>query len=619
LKMGKRIVFLIAALICVTDPAWSAGGTAEGVRTPVRVAFVDNFSPSFYITTYAPTIQYLKEKFPEYQFESLEFASTDAMWRSSEHFDFVVSSSGAFAKMRMQMGLDEVVMRKPVSVNKASESVSGVMLVLDSRSDLQTIGDLRGRVMVAEHNRTFGGYVALLDEIARKGYDPERFFAEERFTEYQYPDSISLLTLGRADVAFLSSCKWEDLIRRGRVKKDTLRVINERTLPGERCARSTVKLPGEIFATTSSVAPEVAKNIAIALLQMPRDDRDWEWVLATDIMGVYDVLERLKLGPYSYLRDRTPAVLFKRYRMQITLGVLLAVFIAVLALLHIYRTNDLVRRKTQELTETIQEKESLIGQVNRTQQYLHLLERTNLVSQLSSMFAHEIKQPVTNIINYAAGIRMLADMGRGGEPETRAALNAIADQAQRVADIVERVRAYAKGRPTEMSLCRLSEIIDRLVENFRLGQSSRAKIVKSVPRDIVISADPVALELLFLNLLRNADQALRNVRAPVIRVSAASCTGYVRVSVSDNGPGVPEHLIGRLGQPGAVPEPSGLGLGIAIAVGIAEKHKGHLEFQNRPEGGFVATVSLPAVSQERPAPAGEPVSRMKQPEEFRVS
>ena len=223
-----------------------------------------------------------------------------------------------------------------------------------------------------------------------------------------------------------------------------------------------------------------------------------------------------------------------------------------------------------------------------------------MVSQLSSMFAHEIKQPVTNIINYAAGIRMLADKGRGGEPETRTALKAIADQAQRVADIVERVRAYAKGRPSEVSLCRLSELVDRLVENFSLGQSSRALIVKSIPDDIVLSAAPLALELLFLNLLRNADQALRNVKNPEIRVSAESREGFVRVSVSDNGPGVPEHLIGKLGQPGAVPDPAGLGIGLAIAVGIAEKHMGHLEFKNRPEGGFVVTASLPAAGLDKP-------------------
>ena len=614
--MGRGKIFLTAALICAASAAWGAQASAQAAGAVVRIGLVDNFAPSFYINSYAPTIQYLKERFPQYRFESVEFAGAREIEKTRERLDFVVSSSGSFAHMRTQMGLEQIVVRKPVAVSKASESVSGVMLVLEDRKDLQTLSDLKGKVMVSANARIFGGYVALLDEIARSGYDPDRFFAEKRFTEFHYPDEISLLSLGRADVAFLSSCRLEELVRDGLVSRQSLRVINDRTQPGERCMRSTLRLPGEIFATTPQVSPDVAKDVTIALLQMPREDRDWEWVPATDLVAVNAVLERLKIGPYSYLRERTPTVFFDRYRMQITLGLLFVGLLIVAVVLHIHRTNVLIRRRTGELVQMIREKEALIGQANKTQHYLHLLERSNLVSQLSSMFAHEIKQPVTNIINYAAGLKMLAQKGRGAEPETQTVLTVIADQAQRVADIVERVRVYAKGRPYVVSECRLSDVIDRLIEDFLLGQSSRARIEKSVPGDIVLSADPVALELLFLNLLRNADHALLDVRSPVIRISAVSSAGFVRIIVSDNGPGVPEPLIARLGQPGAVAEPSGLGMGLAIAVGIAETHKGHMEFQNRPEGGFVATVILPAAgSGIAPAEASR-ATRVKLPDDL---
>ena len=76
---------------------------------------------------------------------------------------------------------------------------------------------------------------------------------------------------------------------------------------------------------------------------------------------------------------------------------------------------------------------------------MQLLERNTIVSQLSSLFAHEMKQPVTNIINYATGLEMLRKSGR--DANTTAvdqALMAINDQAHRMAQIVDRVRAYAK-------------------------------------------------------------------------------------------------------------------------------------------------------------------------------
>ena len=85
--------------------------------------------------------------------------------------------------------------------------------------------------------------------------------------------------------------------------------------------------------------------------------------------------------------------------------------------------------------------------MKRTQEYLQLLERNTIVSQLSNLFAHEMKQPVTNIINYAAGLQMLRQSGRENGPTFDQALGAISDQAQRIAQIVDRVRAYARHQP----------------------------------------------------------------------------------------------------------------------------------------------------------------------------
>ncbi len=597
----------LACAACAATLSFAQGDQ----RQTVRIGLVDNFSPRFYIQTYAPTIQYLKEKFPEYRFESVEFDGVQAIERSGETFDFVVSSSGAFAVLRLKLGLEHVVMRRRVGAPRASASVSGVMLVRADRKDLKTIRDLKGKVLATDSTRLFGGYVALLDEIGRSGYDPDSFFSGKLVTDYRYPDAVSLLSLGRADVAFLSTCRWEELIETGVVAQDALRVINDKTQAGERCARSAEGLPGEIFAATPAVSSEVAKNVTIALLQMPRGERDWEWVSATVLVPVYELLERMKLGPFAYLRERTPAVFFERYRMQIGLGLLFIVFCLGLALLRIYRSNVLIRRRTQELTQTIREKERLTQEANQTRHYLRLLERNNIVSQLSSMFAHELKQPVTNIINYAAGLKMLSDSGRSSEKETQLALAAISDQARRVGDIIERVRAYAKGQPAMVTECRLREVAEQLARDFRMGQTSKARLQISVPGDIVLPADPVALELLLLNLLRNADNALRGVRKPEIQVSAASRAGHVRITVSDNGPGVPEQFLDKLGGLGAVPNPSGLGMGLTIAAGIAEKHKGHLEFHNRPEGGFTVAVYLPGMPQQ-----GEPDEDEKRRQAF---
>ena len=68
------------------------------VRPIVRIGLVDTFSPGFYINTYAPTVQYLKKRLPQYRFESVEFANDAALTKENvQGLDFLVSSAGTSA------------------------------------------------------------------------------------------------------------------------------------------------------------------------------------------------------------------------------------------------------------------------------------------------------------------------------------------------------------------------------------------------------------------------------------------------------------------------------------------------------------------------------------------
>jgi signal transduction histidine kinase len=115
----------------------------------------------------------------------------------------------------------------------------------------------------------------------------------------------------------------------------------------------------------------------------------------------------------------------------------------------------------------------------------------------------------------------------------------------------------------------------------------------------MVQAAPLAIRRIFGNLI---DNALRHAGA--VRLSLVAESGCWRVDVTDNGPGVPADELAQLGRPFARVDPSrnrntgGAGLGLAIVRALVDAQGGEIEFANRPQGGFVATVRLSVASHE---------------------
>ena len=129
------------------------------------------------------------------------------------------------------------------------------------------------------------------------------------------------------------------------------------------------------------------------------------------------------------------------YRTEILLlaGLLLAV------IFHVVTINLLVRKRTAQLAESLAETEHFHKVAQESRNQLLQLERSNIVSQLSSMLAHEIKQPLMSISLYAGALKLL--LGKEGSLTPKAAgliKDRLESELQRSSDIVEHVRGYAK-------------------------------------------------------------------------------------------------------------------------------------------------------------------------------
>ena len=124
------------------------------------------------------------------------------------------------------------------------------------------------------------------------------------------------------------------------------RILEEKTTAADACRRSTSLYPGTLVAAAKNANPDIVKDVTVALLTMPAKG-GYDWVANADLSSVRELMRALALGPYAYLRDWSPAGIWRRFSLEISLfaALVLAVFV------HIARTNLLVRRRTEALRE----------------------------------------------------------------------------------------------------------------------------------------------------------------------------------------------------------------------------------------------------------------------------
>jgi two-component system, LuxR family, sensor kinase FixL len=170
-----------------------------------------------------------------------------------------------------------------------------------------------------------------------------------------------------------------------------------------------------------------------------------------------------------------------------------------------------------------------------------------------------------------------------------------ARQAVRAGDIVRKLRGYVSrgeidGRPVDLGpLLNDAAALARLSTN-----SSDVPILLRVASNLgSVIADPIQVQQVVINLVRNAQEALAKTASPQVSIEATpGPQGYVSVSISDNGPGLGPEVQATLFKPFTTSKSGGMGLGLSICQTIIEAHGGTISAENVPGGGTCFRFTL---------------------------
>jgi two-component system, OmpR family, sensor kinase len=235
----------------------------------------------------------------------------------------------------------------------------------------------------------------------------------------------------------------------------------------------------------------------------------------------------------------------------------------------------------------------------RIQQLLHARER--LLHDVS----HELRSPLTRL-------RLAVDLATQNPSRSRESLDRVEHETQRLSDLVDELlnlsRAEFNAAKSETYFA-VAELVAAVTEDAKFeAQANGVDVQLKIPEHFadaagpVINGSPELLRKAFDNVLRNAVKVSQKGQRVIVEVHAVSPgSGLLRISVSDNGPGVPTNSLERIFEPfvrlNQQPPSSGYGLGLAIAKSAAQAHRGAVWAQNRPEGGLCIEFELPV---ERP-------------------
>lgn len=223
-------------------------------------------------------------------------------------------------------------------------------------------------------------------------------------------------------------------------------------------------------------------------------------------------------------------------------------------------------------------------------------ERLAAMGAMIGGVAHELNNPLTSIL----GVSELLQDTETNEV-ARKQLAMLQQQTRRAAEIVQNLTYFARPPAPGKSKINLTEVVERTLNlhAYSLRKNNITVDFLKEPAVPYALGDPHQLMQVFLNLIMNAEQAIREAREKgTLRIRMGKGEGSVWVSFHDDGPGIPKENLASIFDPFYTTKRPGrgTGLGLSICKSVMKEHNGSVEAANAPDGGAVFTVTLPAAS-----------------------
>ncbi|WQO29802.1 PAS domain S-box protein [Microvirga lotononidis] len=237
------------------------------------------------------------------------------------------------------------------------------------------------------------------------------------------------------------------------------------------------------------------------------------------------------------------------------------------------------------------------------QSELAYMSRFTALGEMGSTLAHEINQPLTAITSYLKGCGMILNGIEGDKIAlVRHAVNEAAEEALRAGEVIRQLREFVARGGSEHQIEGLQRLVEEAGALALVGAKEQEVKVEFdfPPDDPLVFVNRVQIQQVLLNLIRNAIEAMQDVRQRELTIGARTlpAESLVQISVRDTGSGIPPEILKNLFKPFTTTKQSGMGVGLSISRTIVESHGGKIWAESVPGEGTTFHFTLRTIDME---------------------
>lgn len=534
---------------------------------------------------------------------------------SAGHVDLVISNADVYAEMAFDDRVKAIASLWYPQAKVPDTSSASTIIVRSDNPNIYTLADLsrEEHTIMAQKPNSFSGFIIAKDQLARMDLNYKRILKKTQFTERNSVlDILRAVKNGDVDVGIVSACTIEYLMARNLTHLMDYRVINPQPNTELTCQHSTAVYPSFVVSIYSGIKSDSWEFSSVLYgLNLPNG---FKWTAPSNFRELYDLMYRLRVGPYDNL---TNSALYRFYQEHRTL-VIMMLFLIIGGFMYNLVVSLEVARRTRALRSALKDRDRIAKHQEESNHYISRLEKTGIVGQMSSLIAHELKQPLATVTNYSRGLLRRIERGTADKDTIIKILKEIEYHTDRANEIVDHVRSYAKQREIHREIVDLRVIAAKTVATFERSGRSQIPVVIEGETLALVEADAWEIELALFNLLKNAADAFNEVHP--VRLTEESLIRIVIedhgkcwwVKVIDNAKLVNKELTDKFFKQLKSTKIHGLGLGLSIVNSLTERQAGHVWAEPNTPRGVIITMELP-----KPPEDSEPVYKMDHKEDYR--
>ncbi len=233
-----------------------------------------------------------------------------------------------------------------------------------------------------------------------------------------------------------------------------------------------------------------------------------------------------------------------------------------------------------------------ITQLKKAEKKVLANEKLSLTGKMARIIGHEVRNPLTNI-NMA--IEQLRDELPEENEDAALYSDMILRNSDRIRDMIDQLLQGTRVRELEMSIFRVSELMDRCVD-FCADRISLNNIELKTAFNVdgeTMQGDLEQLKIVVINIMTNAMEAMEETDQPKLEISAHCKGSHVEISIADNGPGMDDETLQNLFTPFFSNKHNGMGLGMAVVQNTILSHNGEIGVSSAPGQGTQFNIKLP--------------------------